>query len=718
VACAISAHLSGRALEFSTGAVALLVAQAFWSAEHLDATNVAQGAVLYSAFALLVLVIGALARRSGREEATAHSSWLILGSFLLALFLVRGRLVEAAFPALATLVLLLLVAAAAESVRARLPLLYRAATALAFLLLAVILVHRPSHDLLESTIALASAVGIGALATAAVGRWRERKAAGSAAPATIENAYFAIGAFLFLFAAVVNPELPSPLRAVLPALAVVTVAFTVAAFHFRRLSLHGAGVVSALVVLVAWEMTRFRTDSMAGPLLAAAGLSVLAIAAMLLARRLLAPAGTSRAFDDVEIGGWLAVAFVPALTLMLMAGSAAAAPRTLSAPALATLLAIPAIVLAVLAALARWHAAALLTVATSALGLFIYRAAGELAGNDPSVLIVASLHFLAFTLYGFYFALRSAREHRAQLVAAAASVPFFFLVRDAFVASGLEGIIGIVPLAIAATLLLLLTRVPPLEEGEPGNLSTRALLAGAVLAYVTVAIPLQLDNEWLTLGWALEAAALAWLYTRIPHRNLPFWSAGLFAAVFVRLVLNPNVLDYHERSGSPILNWYLYTYLVAAVAMFAGAKLWQHVEDAHPLKAVRPLLNGAATLLLFLLLNIEIADFYSTGQSLTFDFFRSSLAQELTYTLGWAVFALGLLVAGIVLDVRGARIAAIALLSVTVFKGFLHDLSRLGGLYRVASFVGLAISLAVVAVLLQRFALRKGRGAPEAASSA
>ncbi|MCA1733559.1 MAG: DUF2339 domain-containing protein, partial [Acidobacteria bacterium] len=194
VACAISAHMSGQALDFSTAAVALLVAQAFWSAEHLEASNVAEGAILYGAFALLVLVIGAVARRSGRIDASAHSPWLILGSFVLALFLVRGRLVEAAFPALATLLLLLLVAAAAESVRARLPLLYRAATALAFFLLAVILLQRPAHDLLESTIALASAVGIGALATAAVGRWRERKTSGSAAPATIENAYFAIGA--------------------------------------------------------------------------------------------------------------------------------------------------------------------------------------------------------------------------------------------------------------------------------------------------------------------------------------------------------------------------------------------------------------------------------------------------------------------------------------------------------------------------------------------
>jgi uncharacterized membrane protein len=49
------------------------------------------------------------------------------------------------------------------------------------------------------------------------------------------------------------------------------------------------------------------------------------------------------------------------------------------------------------------------------------------------------------------------------------------------------------------------------------------------------------------------------------------------------------------------------------------------------------------------------------------------------------------------------RIAALALLSVTIVKCFLHDLWRLGGLYRVGSFVGLAICLSLVALLLQRF---------------
>ncbi len=117
--------------------------------------------------------------------------------------------------------------------------------------------------------------------------------------------------------------------------------------------------------------------------------------------------------------------------------------------------------------------------------------------------------------------------------------------------------------------------------------------------------------------------------------------------------------------------------------------------------------NTAGTILLFLLLNIEIADFYSRGPTLTFNFFSSSLAQDLTYTIGWAIFAIVMLIVGIISGTRSARVAALILLLVTILKCFLHDLARLGGLYRVGSLLGLAISLVIAGVLLQKFVMLK-----------
>jgi uncharacterized membrane protein len=52
-----------------------------------------------------------------------------------------------------------------------------------------------------------------------------------------------------------------------------------------------------------------------------------------------------------------------------------------------------------------------------------------------------------------------------------------------------------------------------------------------------------------------------------------------------------------------------------------------------------------------------------------------------------------------------SAVTALALVAVTACKGFLYDLSRLGGLYRVASFVGLAVALVFVSVALQKYVL-------------
>ena len=66
-----------------------------------------------------------------------------------------------------------------------------------------------------------------------------------------------------------------------------------------------------------------------------------------------------------------------------------------------------------------------------------------------------------------------------------------------------------------------------------------------------------------------------------------------------------------------------------------------------------------------------------------------------------------MLIAGILLHARAARVAALVLLLVTILKCFLHDLARLGGLYRVASLLGLALALVMVGVLLQKYVIVK-----------
>jgi hypothetical protein len=312
--------------------------------------------------------------------------------------------------------------------------------------------------------------------------------------------------------------------------------------------------------------------------------------------------------------------------------------------------------------------------------------------------------YLVFIAYPLLLGHRSRRAIEPYLAAVLASVPFFFQARHAMQQAGWENVIGILPVSQALLMGLLLLQLLKMEPRGARALGRLALVAGAVLAFVTVAIPLQLEKEWITIGWALEAAALSWLYGKIPHKGLLLTATGLFTAVFVRLALNPSVLIYAERSEIRIWNWYLYAYLVSAAALFLGG--WRLsktqdtlVEDSFRVSKVLP---AGGVILLFLLLNIEIADFYSTGSRIIFKF-SATLAQDLTYTLGWALFAVALLAVGIMLRNQPARIGSLALLVATSVKCFIHDLARLGELYRVMSFVGLAVCLALVALALQKF---------------
>jgi len=92
--------------------------------------------------------------------------------------------------------------------------------------------------------------------------------------------------------------------------------------------------------------------------------------------------------------------------------------------------------------------------------------------------------------------------------------------------------------------------------------------------------------------------------------------------VFIRLALNPAVLEYDPRGALRIWNWYLYTYLLCAGALLVSSRVLVKTDDAlsAALPRMSSLFSGGAVVLLFLLLNIEIADYYATGPAITFRF--------------------------------------------------------------------------------------------------
>jgi uncharacterized membrane protein len=262
---------------------------------------------------------------------------------------------------------------------------------------------------------------------------------------------------------------------------------------------------------------------------------------------------------------------------------------------------------------------------------------------------------------------------------------------------GLLPAIFVLPGAIGVGALLKLYRAVPAS----GDVRL-AWQGGALLLFVSLIFPLQFEREWITLGWALEGLGLLWLFHRVPHRGLRLVAVVLLCAAFVRLALNPAVFEYHKRSVRRIWNWYLYAYGVTSFCLLAGARIFRMPRETSAERGAPPLLSSLGAVLVFLLLNIEIADYFSIGPTLAFSF-SGNFARDMTYSIAWALFALGLILVGMRLKQRAARYAGVALLGVTLAKLFLHDLSDLDELYRIGAFVGVAVILIAASFIYQRF---------------
>ena len=327
-------------------------------------------------------------------------------------------------------------------------------------------------------------------------------------------------------------------------------------------------------------------------------------------------------------------------------------------------------------------------------------------------LIWYAVYMLVFIAFPVMFK-EQFTDSRPAWSASAVSGPLFFIpVYDAVSRTFGKDLIGLLPAAFAVLYFLALREVIKHKSSSYETQNFRlALTGGVALFFVTLIFPLQFDKEWITLAWAIEGAALVWLFGRVPHEGLKKWGYCLLLISFFRLTFNTAVFSYHPRQLLPVLNWYLYTYLTAAAAMFTAASLWRPEEERIMNVNVKSVLMGCGAALLFLLMNIEIADYFSDGASLTFQF-SGNVARDLAYTLGWSAFASLLFGFGIKNASRAARQASIGIFAAAILKLFLHDVWSLGQLYRVAAFMVTAVILILVSFLYQKhFSGEKAPGA-------
>jgi hypothetical protein len=347
------------------------------------------------------------------------------------------------------------------------------------------------------------------------------------------------------------------------------------------------------------------------------------------------------------------------------------------------------------------------------------------AGDLQVVLPTYTVFYLAYLVLPFALVATVApgwKDRPLPWITSALAGPAFFPALHRAVTLGWgKAYIGILPVILAALSVATVagirrsfTAAPEGTQDARRRLGYLALFSAVALGFIAVAIPLQLDRQWITVGWALEAMAVWWLFGKLPHPGLKYFGALLYVCVGVRLLANPEVLRYEER-GLPIVNWLLYTYGVPALCCLIGAVFLKRAgaarqaeEDAGGRRFLAPAASVLGLVLLFALINLEIIDYYSTSRYVELTMERQ-FARDLTMSVAWGIYAMTLLVIGLWRKVRALRFLSLGFLLLTVAKVFLYDLSNLEGGYRILSFLGLGVALILVSLLYQRFVLTRER---------
>jgi uncharacterized membrane protein len=212
------------------------------------------------------------------------------------------------------------------------------------------------------------------------------------------------------------------------------------------------------------------------------------------------------------------------------------------------------------------------------------------------------------------------------------------------------------------------------RSGAPPQVALFAL--AAALVFLTVAAPLQLTGQWITVAWAAEGAVLVWVGFFVRSWPTRAFALGVFAIAVLRLLIFDTPV---ELAGfRPVLNDRFPTFVVAIAAFAIGAYLYRRQRGRLEKweENVSLVLVGVANLLALWLFSAEAIAFFDSRELAA----RSVLARQdaengklLTLTALWAIYALGLL--SVALGTRSAPWcwAGLALLSAPILKLLLFD---------------------------------------------
>lgn len=228
------------------------------------------------------------------------------------------------------------------------------------------------------------------------------------------------------------------------------------------------------------------------------------------------------------------------------------------------------------------------------------------------------------------------------------------------------------------------------------------LMLGIAIAFITLAIPIQLKSNWITIAWAVEALALLWVGLEIRSRRLRVTSHILFGLTLLRLVFWDTPFGF-RATFTPVFNKYFLSSLMVTACLFAAALLYKKVGERKQIAA--PILRVAillvAIITLWGIMSVETETFFGARSRAAFrtspeDAQHQWWLGQMALSVLWSAYATVLAAIGFIRRAPAIRWTALALFALTVIKVMLVDIAVLQQLYRIIAFLVLGLLLLLV----------------------
>ncbi len=217
------------------------------------------------------------------------------------------------------------------------------------------------------------------------------------------------------------------------------------------------------------------------------------------------------------------------------------------------------------------------------------------------------------------------------------------------------------------------------------------LSAGTAWVILILAAPIQFAGYRVTVIWAAEAAAMAWIGARLGQRRAVLSAAGVLGLVLLRLAFSDAQMYAGSAEYTLLANARFLAFAASAAAFWAFA--WWVREGRLATGAYA---TGHAAMLWGLAL--EAAGW--SARTASPENFRSVASTSISVIA--AAYAVLLVAGGAARKHAGSRLMGMGLIGLVVLKLYLYDVWLLGAFYRMAAFAILGVMLLVMSYVYSR----------------